>query len=110
MHHIKVTGMSCGHCVAAIEKAVKGLDSEANVSADIEQGEVSVESDIEFASTATRLKKPATKTRRLAPEPSRKQKKAAPETSGAAFFVPRVSNDASKTFNHRLLRRRNLAN
>ena len=56
MHHLKVTGMSCGHCVAAIEKAVKGLDSQAEVAADIEKGEVTVNSDIEFASISDAIK------------------------------------------------------
>ncbi len=49
MYQFKVTGMTCGHCVAAIEKAVKGLDSNAEVTADLENGQVSVSSDIEVA-------------------------------------------------------------
>ncbi|MBP0048579.1 heavy-metal-associated domain-containing protein [Marinobacterium sp. AK62] len=49
MHHFKVTGMSCGHCVSAIEKAVKGLDPQAEVSADVATGEVSVNSNTDAA-------------------------------------------------------------
>lgn len=48
-HHLKVTGMSCGHCVSTIEKAVKGLDPQAEVSADLEKGEVTVSSNLEAA-------------------------------------------------------------
>ncbi|GGB92517.1 copper chaperone CopZ [Marinobacterium zhoushanense] len=51
MHHqLKVTGMSCGHCVSTIEKAVKGLDPQAEVSADLAKGEVTVSSNLEVAS------------------------------------------------------------
>lgn len=56
MHHIKVTGMTCGHCVAAIEKAVKGLDPQADVAADLAKGEVTVKSDIEFAPISAAIK------------------------------------------------------
>lgn len=49
-HHLKVTGMSCGHCVSKIEKTVKGLDPQAEVSADIGKGEVTVSSILETAS------------------------------------------------------------
>ncbi len=49
MYQFKVTGMTCGHCVAAIEKAVKSLDSNAEVTADLENGQVSVNSNIEVA-------------------------------------------------------------
>ncbi|MBS97544.1 MAG: copper chaperone [Oceanospirillaceae bacterium] len=55
-HQLKVTGMSCGHCVAAIEKAVKGLDAQAEVSADLEKGEVAVSSDVELASISEAIK------------------------------------------------------
>ena len=56
MHQVKVTGMSCGHCVAAIEKAVKGLDPQADVAADIEKGEVTVKSDVAFASISDAIR------------------------------------------------------
>ncbi|WP_432695166.1 heavy-metal-associated domain-containing protein [Marinobacterium sp. YM272] len=56
MHHFKVTGMSCGHCVSAIEKAVKALDSQADVAADIEKGEVTVSSDVAFASISDAIR------------------------------------------------------
>lgn len=48
-HHLKVSGMSCGHCVSTIEKAVKGLDPAAEVSADLATGKVTVTSTLEAA-------------------------------------------------------------
>ena len=56
MHHLKVTGMSCGHCVSAIEKAVKALDSQAEVSADVATGEVTVKSQTEFAAISDAIR------------------------------------------------------
>lgn len=56
MHHLKVTGMSCGHCVSAIEKAVKALDSQAEVSADVATGEVTVKSATEFAAISDAIR------------------------------------------------------
>ncbi|SIQ23398.1 heavy-metal-associated domain-containing protein [Marinobacterium stanieri] len=56
MHHLKVTGMSCGHCVSAIEKAVKALDSQAEVSADVATGEVTVKSETEFAAISDAIR------------------------------------------------------
>ncbi len=47
MYQFKVTGMTCGHCVAAIEKAVKGLDAQAEVTADLENGQVTVNTEVE---------------------------------------------------------------
>ncbi|TCK07457.1 heavy-metal-associated domain-containing protein [Marinobacterium mangrovicola] len=54
-HQLKVTGMSCGHCVSAIEKAVKGLDPQAEVSTDLDKGEVTVSSDTEFAAISAAI-------------------------------------------------------
>lgn len=56
MHQFKVIGMSCGHCVSAIEKAVKDIDPQAQVSADIENGKVTVNSDVELASISDAIK------------------------------------------------------
>lgn len=36
----KVTGMSCGHCVKAITRALQALDAQATVDVDLGKGEV----------------------------------------------------------------------
>ncbi|MFX6036156.1 heavy-metal-associated domain-containing protein, partial [Acinetobacter baumannii] len=41
----QVEGMSCGHCVGAITRAVQQVDPNARVAADIAAQAVSVESD-----------------------------------------------------------------
>lgn len=40
-----VTGMSCGHCVAAVTKEVEGLAGVTSVDVDLASGRVSVTSD-----------------------------------------------------------------
>lgn len=40
-----VSGMTCGHCVGAVEKAVGGLAGVSNVAVDLASGSVTVESD-----------------------------------------------------------------
>lgn len=44
MYQFSVADMSCGHCVAAIEKAIKQLDAAAEVVADLGAATVSVRS------------------------------------------------------------------
>ncbi len=44
MLRFKVGGMSCGHCVQAVTKAVKAIDRQASVEVDLARGEVAVES------------------------------------------------------------------
>ncbi|QKE64243.1 heavy-metal-associated domain-containing protein [Aquipseudomonas campi] len=44
MHILKVSGMSCGHCVRAITQAVRALDDAAEVQIDLAAGEVRVAS------------------------------------------------------------------
>ena len=39
-----VEGMTCGHCVAAVTKAVKELDPAAQVKVDLASGKVEVDS------------------------------------------------------------------
>jgi copper chaperone len=39
-----VPDMTCGHCAQAIEKAVKGLDPQAEVAVDLTRKEVTVQS------------------------------------------------------------------
>lgn len=40
---LKVPNMSCGHCAATIEKAVKSVDPSAKIRADIAQKTVSID-------------------------------------------------------------------
>lgn len=44
MSRFSVPDMSCGHCTAAIEKAIKALDPKAAVSCDLDTRTVAVES------------------------------------------------------------------
>jgi copper chaperone len=37
-----VTGMTCGHCVSAVQNAVQAVDPEAQVTVDLETGDVDV--------------------------------------------------------------------
>ena len=48
MMQFQVEGMSCGHCVGAITRAVQQVDPDARVSADIAAQAVSVESDADL--------------------------------------------------------------
>ncbi len=41
---LKVTGMSCQHCVKAVKSAVGDIDPAAGVDVDLEAGEVKIES------------------------------------------------------------------
>ena len=43
-HQFQVTGMSCGHCVRAVEEAVQGVDPQAQVRVELAQGQVQVQS------------------------------------------------------------------
>lgn len=44
MHVLKVSGMSCGHCVRAITRALQAVDPAAEVQVDLAAGEVRVAS------------------------------------------------------------------
>ena len=46
MQRYRVPDMSCGHCVQAITKAVKGIDPAAQVDTDLASHEVSVDSKV----------------------------------------------------------------
>lgn len=46
MLEFKVENMTCGHCVAAVTGALRGLDPAAEVRADLGQGRVSVTSAV----------------------------------------------------------------
>lgn len=39
MPTIKITGMSCNHCVMAVQKALSGIDGVKNVHVDLEKGQ-----------------------------------------------------------------------
>ena len=43
---LNVPDMSCGHCVATITKAVKGLDASAEVNADLAAKQVTVKTGL----------------------------------------------------------------
>lgn len=46
MGHFKVPGMSCGHCTAAIEKAVRAIDPAASITCELDNRTVSVETSL----------------------------------------------------------------
>lgn len=54
MYELQVEGMSCGHCVNAVTKAVQGVDATAKVDVDLAQQKVRVNSgaDLEAIKTA----------------------------------------------------------
>ena len=43
MIELRVDGMTCGHCVSAVTRAVKAVDSDANVEVDLGTGKVRVD-------------------------------------------------------------------
>ncbi len=45
MYNFEVKDMTCGHCVATVEKAVKSVDGSAKVNIDLGTHAVRVESD-----------------------------------------------------------------
>ncbi len=47
MLRFKIAKMSCGHCAASIERAVKGVDPQAAVSVDLGHKEVTIQSTAE---------------------------------------------------------------
>ncbi|MEE1947872.1 cation transporter [Pseudomonas alcaligenes] len=48
MQILKVSGMSCGHCVRAITEAVQAEDPAADVQVDLANGEVRVASRLDL--------------------------------------------------------------
>lgn len=46
MSKFTVPDMNCGHCTAAIEKAIKSIDSTATVECDLDTKTVAVESSL----------------------------------------------------------------
>jgi copper chaperone len=45
MYHFKVTDMTCSHCAATVEKAVKSVDGSAKVNINLGTLDVKIESD-----------------------------------------------------------------
>lgn len=45
MLHLKVSGMTCGHCVSAVSRAVRAIPGTENVAVDLDRGEVTVQGD-----------------------------------------------------------------
>ncbi|MGZ4161337.1 MAG: copper chaperone CopZ [Neobacillus sp.] len=50
---LNVGGMSCGHCVKAVEGSVGGLQGVKKVSVDLSKGKVDVEFDAKLVSLST---------------------------------------------------------
>lgn len=46
---LKVTGMSCNHCISMVSKAIAKLQADASVTVDLAQQQVSVESALAVA-------------------------------------------------------------
>lgn len=44
MYELQVEGMSCGHCISAVTKAVQGVDAAAKVDIDLTQQRVRIDS------------------------------------------------------------------
>lgn len=43
---LKVTGMSCNHCISMVNKAIAKLQADAKVTVDLAQHQVNIESDL----------------------------------------------------------------
>ncbi|MFD1328847.1 heavy-metal-associated domain-containing protein [Mycoplana ramosa] len=46
MFHLDIPDMTCGHCVAAVTKAVKSVDPAAEVAIDLEAKTASIDSQV----------------------------------------------------------------
>lgn len=56
MQTYNVPEMSCGHCVGVIEKAIKNIDGQANVSADLGSKQIIVETRADEAAVAEAIR------------------------------------------------------
>ena len=50
MTTLKIDGMSCGHCVTAVEKALRGVDGVQAVTVSLEEGTAKVQGNADQAS------------------------------------------------------------
>lgn len=48
-HELKVTGMTCGHCVRAVTQAIQARDPQARVQVDLAAGVVQAETSLDRA-------------------------------------------------------------
>ena len=52
---LEVKGMTCGHCANAVTRALKDVDSKADVKVDLEAGRVQVETSASAAAIAAAI-------------------------------------------------------
>ncbi|MCI3205388.1 MULTISPECIES: heavy-metal-associated domain-containing protein [Pandoraea] len=52
---VQVEGMSCGHCVKAVTRAITELDADAKVNVDLGAGRVDVQSDLSPAEVSAAI-------------------------------------------------------
>ena len=45
--HLKVDGMSCGHCVAAVKKALEAIEGVHSAEVNLDPGEAIVQGEVE---------------------------------------------------------------
>lgn len=57
MLKLKVSGMTCGHCVSAVTKAVKAVPAVETVVVDLAQGEVTVTGSPDMAAVKEAISK-----------------------------------------------------
>jgi copper chaperone CopZ len=55
MYTFDVSGMSCGHCAAAVTRSIQGVDQAAQVKVDLTQNRVEVESRLEREKVAAAI-------------------------------------------------------
>lgn len=53
MTNLKIDGMSCGHCVTAVEKALKSVGGVEAVSVSLEEGSAKVQGNADRAAMIT---------------------------------------------------------
>lgn len=56
MYHLNVEDVTCGHCAATVEKAVKAADPKAKVAVNLEAKSASIESRLDPMYSSLRLK------------------------------------------------------
>ncbi len=66
MLKLKVEEMSCGHCAATVQKAVKGVDPAAQVEVDLGSGMVSVDTTADEARVSAAIDRAGYPNRRVA--------------------------------------------